>query len=272
MFYEQKFTDFRSVKKILEKGLTGNAIKIIGIILMVFDHLHQMFLVQGIPDWFHWLGRPVLPMFLFMCAEGFCYTHSRKKYLLRLFIGFMCMNAANTALTFTMFNDHVMLMNNVFGTMLLTGFYLLSIETFREGIKEKQAGKIIVSILLMLLPIVHSLVFVITLNMQLREVIIALSFIPTLIVTEGGIPAVILGVLFYLCRGKRLMQTLTLSTFSILSFITDSESYRVQWLMIFALIPILLYNGKRGKGNKYFFYVFYPAHIYLFYIIAWAIQ
>jgi hypothetical protein len=272
MFYKQIFTGFRCVRKILEKGFTGNAVKLIGIILMVFDHLHQMFLAQGIPDWFHWLGRPVLPIFLFMCAEGFYYTRSRKKYLLRLFIGFMCMNAANTALTCTMFNGHVILTNNVFGTMLLTGIYLLFIEMLREGIKEKQAGKIIVSILLMLFPIIYSLAIAIILNMHLREVIIALSFIPNLIATEGGMPAVILGVFFYLCRGKRLMQTLTLSTFGILSFITDSESYRVQWMMIFALIPVLFYNGKRGKGNKYFFYVFYPAHIYLFYIIAWAIQ
>jgi hypothetical protein len=40
-------------------------------------------------------------------------------------------------------------------------------------------------------------------------------------------------------------------------------------MMLFAAIPILMYNGKRGKGSKYFFYVFYPAHIYILYAVAW---
>jgi hypothetical protein len=272
MSYELKSTDASGVTGILGHGLTGNAVKIIGVILMVFDHLHQMFLVQGAPIWFHWLGRPVLPMFLFMCAEGFYHTRSRKNYLLRLFIGFIGMNAANMALTFTLFNDNVMLINNVFGTMLWTAIYCLFIETLREGIKEKRAGKIAASVLLMLLPIVYSVMFVLALNTLPRQSIIALSFVPNLIATEGGLPAVGLGILLYLCRGKRLAQTVTLSVCSILSFMIGSDPYNVQWLMIFALIPILLYNGRRGKGNKYFFYVFYPAHIYLFYIVAWFMR
>ncbi len=40
------------------------------------------------------------------------------------------------------------------------------------------------------------------------------------------------------------------------------------WMIVFSLPFILLYNGKRGKGNKYFFYFFYPLHIYVLYIIG----
>ena len=38
-----------------------------------------------------------------------------------------------------------------------------------------------------------------------------------------------------------------------------------------AFIPIAFYNGKRGGGLKYLFYIFYPAHLLILYIIARAI-
>jgi hypothetical protein len=51
----------------------------------------------------------------------------------------------------------------------------------------------------------------------------------------------------------------------------------VQWMMIFAVIALMLYNGKRGAGSsggisgvfaKYAFYVFYPLHIWVIFIIS----
>ncbi|MEG9196214.1 TraX family protein [Streptococcus thermophilus] len=39
-------------------------------------------------------------------------------------------------------------------------------------------------------------------------------------------------------------------------------------MMILAVIPMYFYNGERGSGNKNFFYIFYPAHIYLLWILA----
>lgn len=38
----------------------------------------------------------------------------------------------------------------------------------------------------------------------------------------------------------------------------------------FALLPIALYNGERGLKMKYFFYIFYPAHLLLIWLICWA--
>lgn len=43
--------------------------------------------------------------------------------------------------------------------------------------------------------------------------------------------------------------------------------YNFQCFMILAFPLLLLYNGKRGKENKLFFYAYYPIHIYVLYIV-----
>ena len=40
----------------------------------------------------------------------------------------------------------------------------------------------------------------------------------------------------------------------------------IQTFCLLALIPLAFYNGKRGKLRmKYFFYIFYPAHLIILY-------
>lgn len=43
-------------------------------------------------------------------------------------------------------------------------------------------------------------------------------------------------------------------------------------MMILAAIPIVLYNGEKGRGMRNFFYIFYPAHIAIFAIISFFMQ
>jgi hypothetical protein len=265
-----------------KQGLTGNAIKILGVVLMVFDHLHQMFIAQA-PGWFNMLGRPVLPIFIFMCAEGFYHTRSRKRYILQLLIAAVFMNIGNMVLGHAMriepdIPEHgVELINQVFTTMLMTVLYLFSIERLRAGIKEKKPGKIAGSIALLLLPIAVTVGLVIPLysvDYTVTPVFnTAFLLIPNLLAMDGGVTFVLLGIAFYYLRKWRWAQMAVLAAYSALSFYMGiGEGYNIQWMQVFAIIPLLLYNGQRGKGNKYFFYIFYPAHIWGLYTIAWLLQ
>ncbi len=67
--------------------------------------------------------------------------------------------------------------------------------------------------------------------------------------------------IIYLLRNYRLPSFLagcgTLSVFSV------SE------IPCFLAVPLISnYNGERGKGNKYFFYAFYPAHLFILGVIT----
>ncbi|GKT04687.1 hypothetical protein OKN36_22230 [Furfurilactobacillus sp. OKN36] len=47
-------------------SMNGFSIKVLGIILMILDHIHEELLPLGIPTWFNMLGRIVAPLFLFI--------------------------------------------------------------------------------------------------------------------------------------------------------------------------------------------------------------
>jgi hypothetical protein len=249
--------------------LSGTAIKMIGITLMAVSHLYEMFIAQGAPPWLNWLGRPVAAMFLFLCAEGFYHTRNKKGYLLRLLIGFLGMALINRVLTFYMPLEDVALINNIFGTLFLAAFYMWMTDLIREGAREKNPGKIIRAAGAMLIPFLIGAAILLSLNSGNHTLMLILTFIPSIISVEGGAPLVFLGLLFYITRNRRYIQAALVAVMSVLAWITVGGA---EWLILGAVIPILLYNGSRGREIKYFFYIFYPAHIYLFYIIAWFIR
>jgi hypothetical protein len=67
--------------------------------------------------------------------------------------------------------------------------------------------------------------------------------------------------LFYIFRENRILQILS----GIVVFLYEVlASFGIVYL---SLLPIYFYNGKRGLKSKYFFYIFYPAHLLILYFI-----
>jgi hypothetical protein len=122
---------------------------------------------------------------------------------------------------------------------------------------------------------VISLLLLLALQSKNRTIVLILLFIPSPLSVEGGFLLVFMGVAFYILRKYRLVQAALVLVISAIIWYSSKDSPAAgdfQWLMAFAVIPMFLYNGKRGRGGKYFFYVFYPAHIYLLYCIAWFLN
>jgi hypothetical protein len=255
--------------------IAGTDVKIIGIILMTIDHVYQMFTAQGAPGWLDWFGRPVATIFMFLCAEGFFYTRDKKRYMLQLLGGSLFMSAMNQILSAAMPMEHIVLINNIFGTLFMAAYYMWMIDCIRGGFKEKSPAKILSAIGGMILPFIISLVMLLAVQSENRIAVTVLFFIPNPVFVEGGFALVFMGAAFYMLRKYRLAQAALVLAISALIWYSSKDSPvsgNFQWLMIFAIIPMFLYNGKRGRGGKYFFYVFYPAHIYLLYCIAWFLN
>jgi hypothetical protein len=209
-------------------------------------------------------------------ADSFHHTRNRKHLLLRLLLASWFMTIGNIVLQGVLPNDGVVLMNNAFMTFFVSGLYMLFYDMFIDGIKTRKAKKSAGAVLLCFVPVLTSVPlllfghFVNGMDLPLqtiRVVVTAFLMLPNILTIEGGVPMVMLGVLFYALRKRRLLQIAVLAAYSILMFALSGGA-SLQWIAIFAAVPMLLYNGEKGRGMKRFFYIFYPAHIYLLYIIA----
>jgi hypothetical protein len=252
--------------------LSGTAVKITGVVLMAADHFHQMFAFLGAPYWLGWFGRPVAALFIFLCAEGFHYTRNRKRYLLRLLAGFFFMSLMNGLFSSRMRMEETALTNNIFGTLFIAAFYMRMVELLKEGFREKRGKPIALAAGGIILSLLAGLGVLLALGAGNRTAVLFLLFIPNPVSAEGGFVLIGMGLLFYLLRKYRLAQIGVLLAISALSWQAAENSADFQWLMAAAAVPLFLYNGKRGRGSKYFFYIFYPAHLYLFYVIAWFLR
>lgn len=256
------------------KILDATTLKLVAVVLMFLDHIHQMFVHVGAPVWLTMLGRPVFPIFLFVSAESFCHTHNKKKYLQRLLLASWGMTLFTVALQGVLPNPDVVLMNNAFGTFFIAVFYMMLWDIFVEGIRKKKPARIAKAVLCSFLPVLGTIPLFLVAGLSanqnipfpaIRALITAAMLVPNILTIEGGVAMAALGVGFYIFRKHRIVQIILLLILSAFVYLTGDY---IQWMMCFAAVPIALYNGERGKGMKNFFYLFYPLHIGVLYIVS----
>lgn len=220
--------------KIIEKfGLSSFQLKIIAIITMTIDHTGLM-LMGGTEYYglFRNIGRIAFPIYCFLLTEGFLKTRNVKKYALRLFVFALVSEIPfNLMITGKVFSFE---RQNVFFT-LLAGLLLLcwySYFSVKGQFEIALAG----------IPLFMAAAYFLK--------------------TDYSWWGVMLIFLFYAFKDRKLISAFFAGASMLLY--GDREKYAV-----LSLFPILLYNGKKGRSMKSFFYVYYPLHIAVLCVIKY---
>ena len=283
------------MKNLLKKGLTGFELKYLALIFMVLDHIHYFLEFTGmIPIWFSWLGRLAAPLFLFCLVEGFTHTHDKKKYFLKIYSISIIMGLIRfgfyNVLDFAVRGDGFIPANAMLSSFVVLLVVLMGIELIRQK-------KFLIGILAVVIPVILPYLFIYFVyipytdnhTVNILASLINFTILPLhTMIQDGGTLTLIEGVILYLfsfCKNKNariyafvifeLLYGIGLVSLAIGSFNVHTlifEAY--EWMSVFSAIFMLCYNGERGHGNSRFFYLFYPAHIYVLYgisLIAYAL-
>jgi hypothetical protein len=109
------------------------------------------------------------------------------------------------------------------------------------------------------------------------EALLVLGFsgLAYLIKCDYEIAGILVIVAFYVFRGSKLLQSVALFIInvSLLSnvryFLATGDVLNIiSLLATLAMLPISLYNNEKGKDVKYLFYIFYPGHLLLLYLLT----
>lgn len=251
---------------VVRKEMNTFDIKILGIILMFVDHIHQMF-YYVVPQWLDYFGRPVATLFFFVSVVGFSHTSNKKKYLLRLYIGSLIMAIGSMLIGHLAPTSGPMsnfgLSNNIFRDLFLGVVLMYGVDAFQHFIKTRKILDLLKGALLLSLPI---LLAIPVLFLERLPVVFSIGYttlVPNILITENTVMIYVIPLL-YAFRRQRLLQILIIVITAII-YLTMGDS---QWLMIFAAIPVYLYNGEKGRGMRGFFYAFYPIHIWFLYALS----
>lgn len=236
-------------------GLSGGTLKLLAVGTMLIDHIAAAVLTRLLyrSSWnedlyriyylCRMIGRTAFPIYCFMLIEGVKYTHNRLKYL-----GRMGLLALLSEIPFDLaFQSRILEFSyqNVFFTLtiaLAAMLVLRRVEEQNAAGGEMSLGR----------KVLQSLLFLV--------VCVVAMGMAGLMQTDYGWRGVFCILCMYFLRKNKILQLVA----GYLAFVLLLGE--VAALPAFLLLGI--YNHQKGWDNKWFFYGFYPVHLFLLYLVC----
>lgn len=237
------------------KILNSNQLKLIAIIAMTVDHIawamFDGYPTALLPLVMHIIGRLTCPIMCYFIAEGYHYTRNINKYTFRLFAfafvsHFAYIFASNDFVDFKSFIPFY------YGNFLnqTSVMWSLAWGLVMLRIADSKRIKSIYKVLLVIL------ICIITLPSDWS--CIAALCIMAVGTNRGDFRKQMSWMIFYV------------ALYSLVYFFAIDKAYGILQMGVVLSIPVIaMYNGERGKNPKinkfmkWFFYIFYPAHLFV---------
>jgi len=228
----------------MKARLNANHLKLIAIIAMTVDHatdlLYPGFPAEPAAAVLHLIGRLTAPIMWFFVCEGYHYTHDVKKYIQRLFIFAVI---SHFAYCFAFGISPIPFRSGIFNQTsviypLLIAVVVLWIQDTDLGLQKWMKEVIIFVLIWSAFPADWSCIAVLAILQMYRK--------------RGNLKAQMIAMLPFV------------ALYAVVSFFFVSKVYALEQIGVLLVYPVLkLYNGEKGKAKwmKWFFYIYYPAHL-----------
>ena len=256
-----------------ESGFNSNVLKIIAIVIMIIDHFAYYFRYMLSTD-VYWIlrmfGRIAMPIFVYLIVQGYFNTKNIYKYIFNLFIvatitqiSYIVLGVVNSYY----FPNYIVGINNYLNILYSFVFSLLFIYVIDNKIICRRIGKVANYILRVVIVVLLITIYInvkIDYDYRVPFISIGLYILEKLYIKYKEV-----------LKDKYITSKIIYMFCLILIFYTsfymqDSEVW-FNITSLLSIIPIMLYNGKRGKNNKiikYTFYAIFPLQHIVLYLLG----
>lgn len=237
-------------------GLSAFVLKVIAVLTMLCDHVGAMLLPHLTV--LRVIGRIAFPIFAYFIAEGCRYTRNkRKRFLMILALALFCEMA------------YIVASQVVVGTVLVTFscsvLMIYALQALKQAMADKNGGRIALTAAVFVgsIGLTCAVGYLVPMDYGIPGALLpvalsALDYMP------GKTPAV-----FQRLDRHAVRMTVFALWLVLIWRLRLRVSGQIQLYSLLAVIPMALYNGRPGpRVFKYWFYVFFPAHLFILWLVA----
>ncbi len=240
--------------------MSSFVLKIIAAVSMFIDHAGLLLFPEL--EFMRIIGRLAFPIYAFCIAEGFRYTKNRKLYFLRVFLlGLVCQ------IVYTIVDRQLYL--GILIVFSLSIALMACTDSFKKALHGEPSplNRLLTGLLKREERFPEKTDKLLSGGL-LTVSVLAVLFLTLIVDVDYGFFGVMLPVFTSVFEDRPRRLVMFTATLLALSIDLTAGGFIYQFWCLLAVPLIAVYNGKPGKYRmKYFFYIFYPAHLVFLYAL-----